>query len=142
MSSFGPANKLAAYQAVAAHGGVAAADPHRLVLMLMDGALERIAIARGLTLRGAKAERARIVHRAVSIIDELRNSLDFGAGGQLARNLDSLYEYMCRRLIQAGTESKAEILDEVSTLLNEVRTAWMQMPAGSRGAPATPRASR
>jgi flagellar protein FliS len=120
---------------------VAAADPQRLIVMLMDGALERIAVARGLTLRGGHAEKARILHRAVQLIDELRNSLDFTAGGELARNLDALYEYMCRRLMQASAQSKAEILDEVSTLLNEVRSAWLQMPAGARGA-ATPTSVR
>ncbi|MGH8186347.1 MAG: flagellar export chaperone FliS, partial [Steroidobacteraceae bacterium] len=59
------AAKLAAYSSTSAHGGVAAADPHRLIIMLMDGALERIATARGCIARGETVEKARLLNRAV-----------------------------------------------------------------------------
>lgn len=125
--------KLAAYRSTSVHSGIAAADPHRLVIMLMDGALERIAAARGLMSHSSGgAERAQLLHRAVAIIDELRNSLNFKAGGELANNLDALYEYMCTRLMQASAANKPEWLDEVSRLLNEVRSAWLQLPAQYR----------
>lgn len=125
--------KLAAYRSTSVHSGIAAADPHRLVIMLMDGALERIAAARGLMSHSSGgAERAQLLHRAVAIIDELRNSLNFKAGGDLANNLDALYEYMCTRLMQASAANKPEWLDEVSRLLNEVRSAWLQLPAQYR----------
>ena len=127
------ASKLAAYRSTSAHAGVAAADPHRLVVMLMDGALDRIATARGLMANGAgAAERAQLLHRAVAIIDELRNSLNFKAGGELSNNLDALYDYMCVRLMQANAANKPEWLDEVSRLLGEVRTAWLAVPAQNR----------
>ncbi|HTU67021.1 MAG TPA: flagellar export chaperone FliS [Steroidobacteraceae bacterium] len=121
------ASKLAAYRSTSAHAGVAAADPHRLIVMLMDGALERIATARGLMTHGGGAEKAQMLHRAVAIIDELRNSLNFKAGGDLSTNLDKLYEYMCTRLMQANGQNKPEWLDEVSRLLGEVRAAWLQI---------------
>ncbi len=70
------AAKLAAYSSAQAHGGVAAADPHRLIVMLLDGAIERISTARGCMARGDTSEKARLINRAVSIIGELRNSLD------------------------------------------------------------------
>ena len=76
------AAKLAAYSSAQAHGGVAAADPHRLIVMLLDGAIERISTARGCMARGDTSEKARLINRAVSIIGELRNSLDLKAGGQ------------------------------------------------------------
>jgi flagellar protein FliS len=127
------ASKLAAYRSASAHSGVDAADPHRLIVMLMDGALERIATARGLMSNGTgAAERAQLLHRAVAIIDELRNSLNFKAGGEVSHNLDALYEYMCTRLMQASTSSKPEWLDEVSRLLNEIRSAWLALPAQGR----------
>jgi flagellar protein FliS len=127
------ASKLAAYRSTSAHSGVAAADPHKLVLMLMDGALERIATARGLMSHGTGgAEKAQLLHRAVAIIDELRNSLDFKAGGELSHNLDALYEYMCTRLVQANASNKPEWLDEVSRLLNEIRSAWLALPPQGR----------
>ncbi|HET9864028.1 MAG TPA: flagellar export chaperone FliS [Steroidobacteraceae bacterium] len=126
------ASKLAAYRSTSAHAGVAAADPHRLVVMLMDGALERIAAARGLMSHGDVAEKAQLLQRAVAIIDELRNSLNFKAGGELSHNLDALYEYMCMRLVQANASNKPEWLDEVSRLLNEIRSAWLALPAQGR----------
>ena len=126
------AAKLAAYRSASLHSGLAAADPHKLVVMLMDGALERIATARGLMTHGGGAEKAQLLHRAVSIIDELRNSLNFKAGGEISHNLDSLYEYMCMRLMQANNANKAEWLDEVSRLLGEVRAAWLAIPEAGR----------
>jgi flagellar protein FliS len=127
------ASKLAAYRSTSAHSGVAAADAHGLIVMLMDGALERIATARGLMRNGTGgAEKAQLLHRAVAIIDELRNSLNFKAGGELAGNLDALYEYMCTRLVQASAANKPEWLDEVSRLLNEVRSAWLSLPSQGR----------
>jgi flagellar protein FliS len=126
------ASKLAAYRSASVHSGVDAADPHRLIVMLMDGALERIATARGLMTHGGGAEKAQLLHRAVAIIDELRNSLDFKAGGALSHNLDALYEYMCTRLMQANAQNKPEWLDEVSRLLGEIRGAWLQIPQQGR----------
>ena len=122
------AANLAAYRSTAVHAGVDAADPHRLVVMMMDGAMERIATARGLMQNGGGAEKAQLLHRAVAIIDELRNSLNFKAGGAIATNLDALYEYMCQRIMQANAQNKPEWLDEVSRLLNEIRSAWLQIP--------------
>ena len=122
------ASKLAAYRSTSAHSGVAAADAHGLIVMLMDGALERIATARGLMSHGGGADKAQMLHRAVAIIDELRNGLNFKAGGAIATNLDSLYEYMCQRLMQANAQNKPEWLDEVSRLLGEIRSAWLQLP--------------
>jgi flagellar secretion chaperone FliS len=126
------AAKLAAYSSASAHGGVAAADPHRLIVMLMDGALERIGAARGCIARGDTVEKARLLNRAVSIIGELRNCLDVNGGGQLAANLGELYDYMCRRLLKATSENRIEMLDEVSTLLQEIRGAWVSIPKEAR----------
>ena len=126
------AAKLAAYSSAQAHGGVAAADPHRLIVMLMDGALERIATARGCLTRGDTAEKARLINRAVSIIGELRSSLDLNSGGPIALNLGELYDYMCRRLLKATAENRVEMLDEVTKLLNEIRTAWVSIPNEAR----------
>jgi flagellar secretion chaperone FliS len=126
------AAKLAAYSSAQAHGGVAAADPHRLIVMLLDGAIERISTARGCMARGDTAEKARLINRAVSIIGELRNSLDPKAGGQLASNLGELYDYMGRRLLKATAENRVELLDEVNKLLHEIRTAWVAIPSEAR----------
>ena len=126
------ASKLAAYRSTSVHSGVESSDPHRLVVMMMDGALERLATARGLMSHGPSADKAQLLHRAVAIIDELRNSLNVKAGGAIAANLDALYEYMGTRLVQANASNKPELLDEVSRLLNEIRAAWLQIPAQGR----------
>lgn len=132
MSGYARSSNLAAYQSASAHGGVAAADPHRLVVMLMDGALERIATARGCIERKEWVEKARLLNRAASIIGELRSSLDMKAGGQIAINLADLYDYMCRLVLQANADNSAKHLDEASKLLHEIRDAWVAIPAQAR----------
>jgi flagellar protein FliS len=123
---------LAAYQSVAAHGGVAASDPHRLIVMLMDGALERIARARGCIENHALQEKNDLLASAVAIVDELRVSLDLKAGGPIAANLDDLYDYLCRQLMKANLTNRIETLDEVAHLLGEIRSAWLALPAEAR----------
>ena len=134
MSAYSRASNMAAYQNTAAHGGVAAADSHKLILMLMDGALERIAGARGCMERKETGEKARLLNRSVSIIDELRNSLDMQGGGQISANLAELYDYMCRCILKANADNTVRQLDEVSNLLHEIRGAWAMIPADVRNA--------
>ncbi|MEP7311681.1 MAG: flagellar export chaperone FliS [Pseudomonadota bacterium] len=138
MSAYSRSASLAAYQSVAAHGGVAVADPHQLIILLMDGALERIAAARGAMSNGEQANKARMIHRAVAILDELRASLNFEVGGQIAANLADVYDYASRQLMKANIDSKPELLDEVSHLLREIRGAWIAIPAAARTPPVTP----
>jgi flagellar protein FliS len=117
-------SKLAAYHSVSVHGNVAAADPHRLVLMLMDGVMERLAIARACIERREIAKKAKLLHSCVTLLGELRASLNMQKGGELARNLSELYDYMVRQLLRANLESNVEYIKEVSSLLGEVRGAW------------------
>lgn len=132
MSAFAQASKLAAYSSTAAHGGVAAADPHKLIVMLLDGAIERIRAAQACIKRGEMGEKAQLIQRAVAIIGELHASLDMSAGGQIAANLSELYDYMNRRLLKATLENDIEMMDEVSHLLHEIRGAWVSIPAEAR----------
>ena len=132
MSAYPRAGNLAAYQTVATHGGVAASDPHGLILMLLDGAMERTAAARGFMANHVFAEKGRLIGRVVAIVDELRMSLDPVQGGELAKNLDALYDYISRQLLRANLENRAELLDEVTGLLKEIRTAWIAIPPEAR----------
>ena len=121
-------SKLAAYQSISAHGSVAGADPHRLVLMLMDGALERLAIARSCMerrQRGDIARKAQLLSQCISMVGELRGSLNMAQGGELARNLSDLYEYMTRQLLRANVDNNAACIAEVQGLLGEIRSAWI-----------------
>ena len=128
MSTYARNSKLAAYQSISAHGGVAGADPHRLVLMLMDGALERLTVARGCIERRGRGDvgrKAQLLSQCVSMIGELRGSLNLQQGGELARNLSDLYEYMTRQLLRANVDNNAGYIAEVQGLLSEIRSAWI-----------------
>jgi flagellar protein FliS len=109
--------------------------------MLMDGALERIALARGHMHHNELAQKNRLLSAATSIIDELRSCLDLKAGGVIAANLDDLYGYMARQLIAANLQNKIENLDEVTHLLREIRTAWFLLPPDVRAQHAAPAAA-
>lgn len=119
---------IAKYGKVAAESEVAYASPHRLVQMLMEGALDKVATAKGCIERGDLEGKSRQITWAMSIVNGLRSSLDLDAGGPIAANLDSLYEYMTRRLIDASAQNDAAALTEVTDLLLEVKGAWDAMP--------------
>ncbi|WP_220789256.1 flagellar export chaperone FliS [Craterilacuibacter sinensis] len=117
-----------AYGSSALQTEVEVASPHKLVLMLFDGALQAIRLAKVQMAQGKVAEKGQLIGKAVSIVDEgLRNSLDIAQGGELAVNLSGLYEYCTRRLLQANLDNDAAALDEVSALLDEVRSAWVEI---------------
>lgn len=119
---------LNAYASVAIETGVAAADPHKLVLMLYDGALAALAEARLTMARGDTAAKGRALSKAIMIIESgLRASLDVKAGGELAERLAALYDYMCDRLLRANLGNHLDIVDEVARLLGELRGAWEQI---------------
>lgn len=117
------------YRQVGVQGGLAEASPHRIIQMLLEGALDRLNTARGCMGRGAFADKGRHISSAVAIVDGLRSSLDHEAGGEIAANLDRLYEYMMRRLLEANSKNSTALIDEVSGLLQEIQSAWNAIPA-------------
>jgi flagellar protein FliS len=127
MTAYPQKSSLAAYRSVAAHSGVATADPHRLIVMLMDGALERMSLASGAMQHGDAPSRNVHLHRAVEILQELHGSLNLAAGGELAANLADLYDYSCRQLVRANLENRPEKLEEAANLLRQIRSAWIQI---------------
>ncbi len=125
------------YKQIDCYTGVNEADPHRLVQMLLDGALEKIAVAKGLITRNETAKKGEAIGRAISIVSGLRSILDMSAGGEIAANLDNLYEYIERRLLEANLNNDVDILDEVLSLLREVKKAWESIPQELRSKPDT-----
>lgn len=107
---------------------IASADPHKLTLMLMQGALDRVAYAKGAMERKEFVSKGEYLSKATSILMHLRDTLDIKAGGELAENMFSLYEYMIERLTEAHVRNDLSILDEVSALLTPIRDAWLQIP--------------
>ncbi len=112
------------YKQVNVHSMVEAASPHRLIQMLMEGALDKIVAARKHMLAKEIGEKAQSITCSISIIDGLRISLDKEQGGEIAQNLEDLYDYMVRRLIQANVSNDPAILDEVTDLLLQIKSAW------------------
>jgi len=128
---------LSQYRKVGVHAGIADASPHRLIQMLLEGALDKIHAAKGHMERGEIAAKGKHIGWAVSIIDGLRASLDHSGGGELAANLDALYDYMNRRLLNANLHNDVAVLEEVGRLLLEIKQGWDAIPAELRsGRPA------
>jgi flagellar protein FliS len=138
LSSFATKSRLAAYHSVSVHGGVANADPHGLVLMLMDGCAERLATAAGCIERRDTTRKAKLLHSCVTILAELRGSLNMAEGGPLAENLSNLYDYMVRQLLMANVNSDSAPVKEVLSLLNEIRSAWVAIGPQVRSSAAAP----
>ncbi len=129
-----------AYSSVDAETSVPSADPHKLILLLYDGALRALANAKLHMARGEIAAKGENFSKAIMIIENgLKVSLDVKAGGELAERLAALYDYMCDRLLNANLHNRSELIDEVHNLLTELRGAWAQIaPAANRAGAAAP----
>jgi len=119
-----PRSALQQYSSINVQTGVVDADPHRLIQMLLDGALERLVLAKGHLEREELSAFGEKVSKVISIIGGLQASLNKEAGGEIAENLDDLYDYMVRRLLDVHKEKNAKPLDEVSALLREIKAGW------------------
>lgn len=132
---FTPASSRAAnaYRQVGVQSGVTDASPHTLVQMLFDGLLQRLQAARGDLLRGDVQAKGVHLGQAVQIMGEgLKASLNRERGGELARNLNVLYDYCIRALTQANLHNDAKQVEEVIALVEPVARGWAEM--GGRGA--------
>ncbi|MFZ2288655.1 MAG: flagellar export chaperone FliS [Halopseudomonas yangmingensis] len=112
------------YQSVNVNVQVSEADPHRLIQMLMEGGLQRLAQARGAMQHGNMPLKGELIGKTVGIIGGLRAALDHDKGGEVAANLERLYDFMTRRLSEANLRNDPAMLDEVSGLLREVKEGW------------------
>lgn len=120
-----PAN---AYSQTETYGGVSFASPHELITRMFDGALKRIAQAKGAIERKQIKEKGENLSKAIAIIGSLEGCLDFEKGGEISNNLSALYEYMNVRLAEANIHDDVAKLDEVSALIHEIKSAWVQIP--------------
>ena len=120
------------YRNVGNRGSVEGASPYQLIGLLFDSALDRIAAAKGAMERGDTTRQGELISKAINIIDNMRASLDFDKGGDIAKNLGDLYGYMENRLLEARVDSDAAKLDEVSALVREIKTGWDGIPAEHR----------
>ncbi len=117
-------NGLQAYQRVNNQTSTMDADPHRLIQLLYNGAIERINMAKARIQAKDYAGKGQLINKAIEIIGGLRSFLDFEQGGDLAARLEALYDYMERSLLEASAKNDLAKLDEVLTLLRSVKEGW------------------
>ena len=108
------------------------ADPHELILRLMNGALERIAQAKGAVKHKDTAQKGEFIGKAISIIGGLEGCLDHSQEGELSQNLSNLYQYMIIALTEANVSDDIARLNEISDLLLTIKSAWEQIPEQAR----------
>jgi flagellar protein FliS len=119
-----PMLALRQYQKVGAQAQTSEASPHRLVQMLMEGGLDRIAQAKGAMQRKDIASKGMLISKAIAIVGGLREGLDMTNKAEELGSLDNLYVYMMKRLAEANIQTDPKILDEVSDLLRTVKEGW------------------
>ena len=129
-------NAISAYQKIGVETDVESADPHKLILMLFEGAQEALAKARVHMHHNEIAEKGQMISKAIMIIDHgLKASLDMNVGGDLAIKLQALYDYMTHRLLMANIQNNLEIVNEVNSLLSELYDAWKSIGESNKAKP-------
>jgi len=117
-------NGLQAYQRVNTQTSITDADPHKLIQLLYNGAIERINMAKARMQAKDYAGKGQLIGKAIEIIGGLRSFLDFEKGGELSAQLEALYDYMERTLLEASAKNDVSKLDEVLGLLRTVKDGW------------------
>lgn len=128
---YSTANKsIAAYNKVHLEYGVDVANPHKLILMLFDGAILSLSSAAQAMRDGQIAEKGKLISSTLDIISGgLQASLNLQVEGELSERLNDLYNYMCERLLIANLRNDANAIAEVSALLTELRSGWQEIAA-------------
>lgn len=116
-----------AYQKDSLKQRVATADPHQLTLMLMQGALDRLAYAKGAHERQDLKSRAEFISKATAIFINLRDTLNMDAGGEFSQNLHALYDYIIEKLISLTSENAIDVIDEIFQLFGPIKQAWAEI---------------
>lgn len=121
-------NPIAAYKQIGLESDVRSADPHRLIVLLFDGAESALINAKAQILEKDIEGKGKSIDKAIEIIlDGLSASLDLEQGGSLAESLKALYAYMVSRLVYANIRMDATAVTEVQNLLGEISSAWKEM---------------
>lgn len=116
------------YQHSSVDSVTSTASPHQLVAMLLEGALDRIARARGAVSNGDLTGRLNNIGAAISIVEYLKLSLDLNAGGAIAERLSSIYDFCLRHLAQANASGDVRMLEQVADVLRPIKQGWDEMP--------------
>ncbi|OOE70023.1 flagellar export chaperone FliS [Salinivibrio sp. IB282] len=120
---------LQAYKKVSVDSQLSAASPHKVIQMLMAGAIERLIQGKAAMAQGDLSVKGERLGKALDIIINLRACLSMDDGGDIADNLDAIYDFMIRQVSSANLENKPEPIDDVIELLREIKSAWDQIPS-------------
>lgn len=123
---------IKAYKSVGIKDDLAVADPYRVIQLLMQGALENMAKAKGHIERKDFAGKSQTLGKAIAIISALRSSLDMNASGEISGNLADLYEFMIEHLTLASREQSIAKITDVMDILLTIKSAWDQIPPAAR----------
>ena len=125
MSNYNSQEALKQYRQLGLETQINNASPHRLVQLLMEGTLERLSAAQAAMERGDTATKGVLIGKAMGIISGLRSSLDMSVPNtDLPENLDNLYDYMGRRLLEASTYNNVQMVAEVIDLMRTIKSGW------------------
>ncbi|GHG69230.1 flagellar protein FliS [Alishewanella longhuensis] len=125
---------IKAYKSVGVKDDIAVADPHRIIQLLMQGALENMAKAKGAIERKDFAVKGQLVGKAITIISSLQSCLDMENGGEISGNLFDLYDFMLNHLTIASRDLDISKIDDVISLLATIKSAWDSIPVSDREA--------
>jgi flagellar secretion chaperone FliS len=106
-----------------------------LIVLLYDSAIQSLELARDGMLQNNAQEKARFLGRAVGIVTELSNVLDFEQGGEIAKSLYRLYDYMLAEFLQANLRNDPQHLIGPVRCLTTLREAWREIAAQQAGLP-------
>jgi flagellar protein FliS len=134
VSNYNPQEALKQYQKLGIESEVSHASPHRLIQLLFEGALGRLAAAQGAMERGDIAVKGEMLGKAIGIVGGLRSSLDMEAG-EISERLDQLYEYINLRLLEASAQNDIDKVVEVIQLLKTVKSGWDEIGPQAAKAP-------
>ena len=122
-----PRNPAAAYRSTAVETRVHEADPHALIALMLEGAIQRLRTAEACIAAGDVGRKAKAASEAGAIVDSLSGCLDLQQGGDIAARLEALYDYASRRIVTANATNDPQGFAEVAMLLDEVYGAWKQI---------------
>lgn len=117
-----------AYKQVNLETSVSQASPHQLIVLLFDGALNAIRLADLHMQKGNISDKGKAISKAINIIDNgLKSSLDLNQGGEIAENLDQLYQYISQQLVLANLHNDSKKLQTCFDLLDNIAQAWREI---------------
>lgn len=120
---------LQSYRKVSVESEISVASPHRIIQMMFEGALQRLAQGRYAIEQNDVTNKGIYIGKAIGIITGLNNSLNMDEGGEIANNLSDLYDFMLRRISEANMNNDVQAIDDVSEILRTIKEGWDAIPS-------------